>query len=251
MASGARSPVGRTSRISSGASTARLSSSRRVTGTEPTPAPSPPRGVTAAAPVTSRRRSALGQAPLSRPRCCHSSWISVPSSGRISLAEALLQLVGDLAHALLGHAEALRPARPAAPGPRAPARCSCQMARSRSSVSSAANLLIRSATAPDSSLRAAWVSGEAPPPGSRSSSAQALVVGARIQRDLARGEVGRHLLDVLHVDVQLGRQQLGRRVEAGGQQLLALALQAEEQLAPGPGVADVDQPGVGHQERRM
>ena len=71
---------------------------------------------------------------------------------------------------------------------------------------------------------------------------------ARIDRDLARLEVLADLVEIPLVDVELGGQELGRRLEARRQQLLPLLLQPEEQLPPRARVADVDEARVRHQE---
>ena len=122
------------------------------------------------------------------------------------------------------------------------------MARSRSSVSPAANFFIRSATAPDSSLRAACVSGEAPAPGSRSSRAMPSSSGrgsSEISREARWAETSSTSASSTS---SLAASSLGVASNPAGQQLLPLALQPEEQLAPGARVAHVDEARVGHQE---
>ena len=60
--------------------------------------------------------------------------------------------------------------------------------------------------------------------------------------------MGRDLFQVGLGDIQLGGEQLGGHIESSREQLLPLPLQPEEQLAPGAGVAHVDEAGVGHEK---
>ena len=72
--------------------------------------------------------------------------------------------------------------------------------------------------------------------------------GLGIERHLARLQMPANLVQVLLVDVELGGEQLGRDVDARGEQFLPLLLEPEEQLAPRARVADVDEARVRHQE---
>ena len=229
-------------RISSGASTARLSARAGLAAR-----PSPPRTATTSTPATSAAGAAASSAATQSASCCHSSWMSVPSSPRISSRKRFLSLSAIW-----------------------PMRCLDTPKRSPSAPSGTGSSDAGQVLVPDGALalvgqaggellhqvgdRARQLAARGLGLGRGAAAGQPLlegdplVVGARVERDLARGQVGRHLLDVGLVDVQLGRQQLGGGVEPGRQQLLPLALQAEEQLATGARVAHVDEARVGHQE---